>query len=108
MKKAILMGCALLVLGCSSASVAAREVKSALSAVQSAQSAGAEKDPEAAPRLAQAQSEATRAQNLLKGGDSSSAKSAAETAFQYAEEALKIVRAKAGTGAAQAAASSMP
>ncbi|MDB4976880.1 MAG: hypothetical protein JWN48_5221 [Myxococcaceae bacterium] len=104
MKKAILIGFALLSLGCSRASGAAREVKSALSAVQSAQNAGAAKDPEAAPRLTQAQSEVARAESLLKGGDSGNAKSVAQTAYQYAEEALKIVRSKSGSAAVQTAA----
>lgn len=105
MKKAMLVGFAILTLGCSQASGAARQVESALSAVHNAQNAGAAKDPEAAPRLAQAESEAARAERLLRGGDSGGAKSVAQTAYQYAEEALKIVRSKGASSAAQAAAS---
>jgi hypothetical protein len=105
MKKAWLVGLSLLVLACSPAASATKQVKSALAAVQSAESAGAEKDPEAAPSLAQAKSAVARAQDLLKGGNTGEAKSTAASAYQYAEEALKIVRAKmGGSSTAQAAA----
>jgi hypothetical protein len=104
MKKAILIGLTMLALGCSESSVATKQVNSALAAVQSAKSAGAEKIPEAAPSLAMAESDVTRAQNALKGGDYKNAQTAASSAYEAAEEALKIAKNKAGSGAAQTAA----
>jgi len=107
MKKAILAGLTLMVLGCSPSTMATKKVDSAMAAVESAKSAGAAKVPEAAPSLAAAESDVTRAQTALKDGDYDGAKSAASSAYDAAEEALKIAREKGGASTAQAAADGM-
>jgi hypothetical protein len=89
-------------IGCASMS-AKKELKGAMEAVQSAQSAGASKDPAAQPKLSQAQSELGRARDLLEGGDAKGAKSAAESAYENADQALQIVRGKGKADPAAAA-----
>jgi hypothetical protein len=101
MKRAICIGLLIATVGCASMS-AKKELKGAMAAVQSAQSAGADRDPEAKPRLSQAESALAQARELMQGGNSKGAKTAAESAYQYAEEALEIVRGKS-KGAAAAA-----
>jgi hypothetical protein len=108
MKRAILTGLTMLVLGCSQSSAATNQVNSALAAVESAKSAGADKIPEAKPALAMAETDVQRAQNALKGGDYKNAQTAASSAYESAEEALKIAKSKAGKSAPRTAAVVLP
>jgi multidrug resistance efflux pump len=102
MKRALCVGLLVATVGCASMS-AKKELKGAMAAVQSAQSAGANNDPAAQPKLSQAESELGRARELLQGGNSKEAKSAAQSAYEYAEQALQILRSK-GQGEPAAAA----
>jgi hypothetical protein len=108
MKHAIAIGVALFVLACSHASGATTQVNNALAAVDSAEKAGAAKIPEAATHLESAKDDVARAQGLLKEGKAEDAQSAANSAYQDAEQALEIARQKGGSKAAQAASDMTP
>ena len=104
MKKAILIGLTMLAVGCSQSSAATKQVNGAVAAVESAKSAGAERIPEAKRSLAMAESGVTRAKDALKGGDYKNAQAAASSAYEAAEEALRIAKSKGGNAARTAAA----
>jgi hypothetical protein len=101
MKKVLCVGLLVATVGCASMS-AKKEMKGALAAVQTAHAEGADKDPQASSRLTQAESQLGRARDMLQGGDNKGAKSAAQTAYEYAEQALQIVRGKPKSAAAAA------
>lgn len=95
MRKTLMAGLLLLVVGCASHPAPNDQVASSLAAVRGAEEAGAAQVPEAALHLKLAQEQIDRAKQLIEDDDNKRAEDLAVRAYQDAELALALAREQA-------------